>query len=120
VAYDLFETTRVVPHIAYCENRYVIAAGGEEGSDPGPLDVCGGSLATTLPPETAANQSSPSSPVSRRQSLGASRNAVTRASADGAPLPCNLARPSCRKWSFLKSTSQKRSKVAESRSRRTQ
>lgn len=122
-AYDQFEATHAVPRIAYCENRYVVSAVGPgEGPDPGPLAECGASATETPPQEIAANPSS-RSPVPNRQNPAAinrSGAASPVSAAQSAPPTCNLARASCRKWSFLKSTSRQRSKVAEGRTRRVQ
>lgn len=75
--YDAFEQTRVPPQVGICEKRYSIQASAPgEGAAPGPLAVCGDSLAAVsqwdqLSPPVQAQLSR----LSRPQAL-ASRPAV--------------------------------------------
>jgi murein L,D-transpeptidase YafK len=120
--YDTFERTHRPPRISVCDNRYVVQeAGPEEVAAPGPLEPCAATAARIaelvasngfappirLPRQAGARPVNPKAlalaATAHRGGAPARKEFGRRASAH----MCNMARASCRKYTYL------RNKVAE-------
>jgi len=116
--YDIFERTHRPPRISVCDNRYIVQeAGPEEVAAPGPLEPCA-ATAARIAELVASNGFAPPIRLPRRAgarpanpaalALAARMTSGRRASQH----MCNMARASCRKYTFL------RNKVAASANRK--
>jgi murein L,D-transpeptidase YafK len=136
--YDAFEATKIPPRISVCDNRYVVeTAALEEEGDAGPLAVCGGHPSADgrskgLSPIADLPSSPPDQSSARAGLVPPARAKVPHGRADTAALPtapyglgasvspplkCNLARPSCRKLSSLRTRQQAKAVFAAERKR---
>lgn len=141
--YDLFERTRRAPRVATCEGRYRFNdLALEEGADPGPLAVCGETLAALsslerLPPSALVQLSRQLNPPAwAPRSLPANRhlylNPASRSAHAGAPHairpttaphpatlatrpPCSMERASCRRFVALRERKAEQRQLAEQR-----